>query len=114
MLELGVSYDTIDSIEIARKGNPDHCYRDGLKEWLIGGERTWGDLVEAMSSPTVGHSDIAMVIKRQWAHGKAGNGKRKRTWKTETTFTRSVFCANFWFMTELYTCMCAVVCDKLV
>ena len=52
------------------------------------------------------------------AHGKAGNGnghgKRKRTWKTETTFTRSVFCANFWFMTELDACMCAVVCDKLV
>ena len=60
---------------------------------------------------------------RSWgAHGKAGNGNghgtRKRTWKTETTFTRSVFCANFWFMTELDAeldaCMCAVVCDKLM
>ena len=58
-------------------------------------------------------------FKNARAHGKAGNGnghgKRKRTWNTETTFTRSVFCANFWFMTDqLDACMCAVVCDKLV
>ena len=35
--------------------------------------------------------------------------------ETETTFTRSVFCANFWFMTELDACcVCAIVCGKLV
>ena len=48
------------------------------------------------------------------ALGKAGNehGHGKR--EPETTFTRSVFCANFWFMTEPDACMCAIVCGKLV
>ena len=66
LLELEVSSATIDSIGVKCQDNPKECYREGLKEWLEGGERSWGDLVEALSSTTVGHSDIAMVIKRDY------------------------------------------------
>ena len=66
LLELEVSSATIDSIGVKCRDNPKECYREGLKEWLEGGERSWGDLVEALSSPIVGHSDIAMVIKRDY------------------------------------------------
>ena len=66
LLELEVSSATIDSIGVKCHDNPKECYREGLKEWLEGGQRSWGDLVEALSSPTVGHSDIAMVIKRDY------------------------------------------------
>ena len=59
LLELRLSISTIDAIGTEWHGNPEDCYRQGLKEWLIGGERSWGDLVEALSSPTVGHRDIA-------------------------------------------------------
>ena len=55
---------------------PDQCYHEGLSEWLEGGERSWGDLVEALSSPTVGHSDIAMVVERDFTRSsvkQAGN-----------------------------------------
>ena len=66
LLELGVSSTTIYSIEISRQGNPTHCFRDGLSEWLTGGVRSWRDLVEALSSPTVGRNDIAMTIERNY------------------------------------------------
>ena len=46
--------------------NPEDCYREGLKEWLGSGERSWGDLVEALCSPTVGRRDIAMVINKDY------------------------------------------------
>ena len=64
LLELEVSSATIDSIGVRCHDDPKNCYREGLKEWLEGGERSWKDLVEALSSPIVGHSDIAMVIQR--------------------------------------------------
>ena len=66
LLELEVSSATIDSIGVKFRDNPKECYREGLKKWLEGGERSWGDLVEALSSPTVDHNDIAMVIKRDY------------------------------------------------
>ena len=66
LLELEVSSATIDSIGVKCRDNPKECYREGLKEWLEGGQRSWGDLVEALSSPTVGHCDIAMVIERNY------------------------------------------------
>ena len=65
LLELEVSSAAIDSIGERWHENPEDCYREGLKEWLEGGERSWGDLVEALSSPTVGHSHITMVIERE-------------------------------------------------
>ena len=66
LLELEVSSATIRSIEISCYNDPKDCYREGLSEWLIGGERSWGDLVEALSSPTVGHSDIAIAVERDY------------------------------------------------
>ena len=78
LLELEVSSATIDSIEITRQGNSSHCFRDGLSEWLTGGVRSWGDLVEALSSPTVGHSDIAMVIKRDYMQSTSARSERQK------------------------------------
>ena len=66
LLELEVSSATIRSIGVRCHDDPKDCYREGLSEWLEGGVRSWGDLVEALSSPTVGHSDIAMAIKRDF------------------------------------------------
>ncbi len=64
LLVLDVSLGTIDSIGTKWQNHPDDCYRDGLKEWLKNGEKTWQDVVEALSSPIVGHSDIARTIER--------------------------------------------------
>ena len=66
LLGLQVSRATIESIKAKYQDNSVRCYHQGLKEWLEGGERSWGDLVEALSSPAVGHSDIAMVIERDF------------------------------------------------
>ena len=66
LLELGVSSAAINSIGMRWHENPEDCYREGLSEWLKGGERSWGDLVEALSSHTVDHCDITMVIKRDY------------------------------------------------
>ena len=48
--------------------NPDDCYREGLALWLDDGEKSWGDLVIALSSPTVGHKDVARQIERDYIH----------------------------------------------
>ena len=66
LLELEVSSATIRSIGVRYHDDPKDCYREGLSEWLEGGERSWGDLVEALSSTTVGHSGIAMAIERDY------------------------------------------------
>ncbi|XP_064407306.1 uncharacterized protein LOC135352081 isoform X8 [Halichondria panicea] len=63
LLVLEIPSDTIDSIGKDWSNNPDECYREGLKEWLKGGERSWDDVVKALSSPIVGHSDIARTIE---------------------------------------------------
>ncbi len=62
LLILDVPSDTIDSIGTKWRDDPDECYREGLKEWLKGGEKSWEDVVKALSSPIVGHSDIAKTI----------------------------------------------------
>ncbi len=64
LLVLQVSPDTIDSIGKKWQDNPDDCYHEGLKEWLKSGKRSWEDLVEALSSPTVGLSDLAQTIEK--------------------------------------------------
>lgn len=64
LLELEMSSATIESISVRCRDNPDNCYREGLTEWLKGGERSWKELAEALSSPTVGHYDIAKAIDR--------------------------------------------------
>lgn len=58
---LGLSSDSVWNV--ARKyDNPEDCYREGLKEWLKGGERTWKDVVEALSRAGLSH--IAKAIER--------------------------------------------------
>ena len=72
LLALKLSKDTIDDISLRCHDNPEDCYCEGLKEWLEGGERSWGDLVEALASPTVGHHDIAMAIEKDYLQSSAG------------------------------------------
>ena len=64
LLVLKIPSDIIDRIGKDWSNNPDDCYREGLKEWLKGGERSWEDVVKALSSPIVGHSDIARTIEK--------------------------------------------------
>ncbi len=64
LLALDISSATIDRISVQWSNNPDDCYREGLSEWLKGGDRSWEYVVKALSSPTVGHSDIARTIER--------------------------------------------------
>ncbi len=64
LLLLGVNNTTIDSIGVRWRENPDDCYREGILEWLKGGNRSWRDLMVALSGPIVGHNDIAKAIER--------------------------------------------------
>ena len=66
LLTLELSRATIDSIGTKFHDNPEDCLREGLSEWLINGERSWEDLVEALSSPIVSLKDIAMAIEREY------------------------------------------------
>ena len=65
LLVLDVSPATINNVGTKWRDNPDDCYREGLSEWLTGGERSWEDVMAALSSPIVGHSDIASTIERE-------------------------------------------------
>ncbi len=64
LLILNVSSDTIDAIATRCQEIPENCYREGLKEWLNGGKGNWKDVVEALSSPIVGHSSVAKTIEK--------------------------------------------------
>lgn len=64
LFALEVSTATINSIGVAAKNDPDICYREGLSEWLKGGQRTWTNIVAALSTPTVGHEDIAKMVEQ--------------------------------------------------
>ena len=68
LLMLEVSAATLETIDTKCSNNPDDCYREGLLEWLKGGERSWRDIVKALSSPTVGHSDIARTVEKDHVH----------------------------------------------
>ncbi len=68
LLMLEVSAATLETIGTKCSNNPDDCYREGLLEWLKGGERSWRDIVKALSSPTVGHSDIARTVEKDHVH----------------------------------------------
>ena len=63
LLALGVSSATIESIRVRCHDNPEDCYHKGLAGWLKGGERSWGDLVEALSA------SIAKMIERGQTSG---------------------------------------------
>ncbi len=64
LFSLDIPTATINSIGVAGKNNPDICYREGLVEWLKGGQRSWKDVVEALSTPTVGYEGIAKAIEK--------------------------------------------------
>ena len=74
LLELEVSSDDIENTLQKYLYNTAICYHEGLRQWLEGGERSWEDLVEALSSPTVGRSDIAKEIERDYILS-AGSGR---------------------------------------
>ena len=73
LLELEVRGDVIENTRQKYRCNTAICYHEGLRQWLEGGERSWGDLVEALSSPAVGRSDIAKEIERDYILS-AGSG----------------------------------------
>ena len=80
LFELEVSYDVIENTHFRYRCDTVSCYRKGLRKWLKGGERKWGDLVEALSSPTVGRSDIAKEIMRDYilSAGSGGETSKKK------------------------------------
>ncbi len=73
LLVLKIPSDKIDSIGKEWRDDPKECYREGLKEWLKGGERSWEDVVKALSSPIVGEVHIARTIEKD--HPSASNPK---------------------------------------
>ncbi len=72
LLALDVSNPTIESIRSKFHSNPDDCYRQGLSQWLQEGEKSWNDVARAMSSPIVGHKDIAETISKSHLNAKKG------------------------------------------
>ena len=62
LLILDISPATINNIGTKWRDDPNDCYREGLLEWLKGGERSWEDVVKALF--IVGHSYIARTIER--------------------------------------------------
>ncbi len=55
----------IETINIRCREDPDNCYLEGLSEWLKGDERSWTDMFKTLSRSSVGHSDLAKVVKRR-------------------------------------------------
>ena len=65
-LELDITPDSLDAIELANGQNPDRCFRAVLTKWLREHERpTWRVLAEALRSPSVGQSHLAEQILQQ-------------------------------------------------
>ena len=60
-LELGTSSDTLDSIKIKCREDPDECVTAMIKEWLNNGKPppSWTALAEALRSPMVGCAHLA-------------------------------------------------------
>ncbi len=77
LLVLDVSPATINNVGTNCRDNPEDCYREGLSEWLKGGERSWEDVVKALSSPIVGHSDIARTIERDHLQSTGASNPKK-------------------------------------
>ena len=59
-LELDITPDTLDAIEVANGQNPDRCIRAMLTKWLREHNRpTWSALTEALRSRSVGLGHLA-------------------------------------------------------
>ena len=62
-LELEITSDTLDSIELSNRQNPDRCFRAMLTKWLREHKQpSWSALAEALTSPSVGLSHLAQEI----------------------------------------------------
>ena len=65
-LELGLSPETLDAIELRERGDPDVCLRATLKQWLRKPEcyPSWERLAESLGASPVGLGDLADRIKK--------------------------------------------------
>jgi hypothetical protein len=80
-LELGITPETLDSIELASAREPDRCFTAMLTTWLREHEQpTWSALAEALRSPSVGLSHLAKEIQHQPT--SSANKKEKLISKT--------------------------------
>ena len=63
-LALGLSYDTLRTIEIECHQDISHCRTEMLKAWLkgMGGESSWRQLARALDSPLIRRPEIATMI----------------------------------------------------
>ena len=77
LLKLEFSSTVIESIRVRCHYIPEDCYREGLTEWLKCGEGSWGDLVEALTSPTVGHNVLAGKIERDYIKSASDTNSSK-------------------------------------
>ena len=77
LLKLGISGTVIESIRVRCHDVPKDCYYEGLTEWLKSGERSWGDLIEALTSPAVGHNDLARMIERDYIQSPSDTNSSK-------------------------------------
>ena len=65
-LELDITPDSLDSIEVANSGKPDRCFRAMITKWLREQQRpTWSALAKAVRCPSVGLSHLAEEIQKQ-------------------------------------------------
>ena len=62
-LELDITPDSLDALELAYARMPDHCFRAMLTQWLREHPKpTWSALAKALKSPSVGYSHLAEEI----------------------------------------------------
>ena len=101
LLELEVNSIDIEYTRFRYRDDTVSCYREGLRMWLEGGERSWGDLVEALSSPTVGHSDIAKEIERDYILSTGSGGVTSEKQKSRLS-------------TGLIKCICTLITTIVV
>ena len=98
-LRLKVSVAKLDSIG-SQLSDPGECLREVLKEWLKGAagtKQTWGVLVEALRSKTVGETQLADQLETNHCQSeRSSQGK----------WLPSVVCCL-----HLQTCMYMVACS---
>ena len=71
-LRLKFSVDKLDVIT-SQFSDPRHCLRELLKEWLKGAAATrptWGALVEALRSQTVGEPELADQLAAKYCQSR--------------------------------------------
>ena len=66
-LALGVSSADLEVIKENHRGDCDNCFRETLIEWLKRAHPppTWSALCNALSSPSVGHGELAERLSKK-------------------------------------------------